>query len=118
VANQSPDEAKENAAIMPETGSLASYMHVELVVNDQSEVWLLHDRPFPAILQWADYDQESGSLEIVTHDGVTRELGMVLPDKVRKLLLKAGKLYVIYMKNKQMQDFGIIPIMVRKTVFH
>ena len=92
--------------------SLADRMRVELLVNEDSQVWLLHDQPFEAILQWAEYDGESGDFNIVTHDGAVHPLGMIVPETTARLLATAPEMCVIYMKDGQeIQDIGIIPVM-------
>lgn len=105
-------------ADLPLRRPMAAEMHVELVVNDDAEVWVLHDRPFPAILQWAEYDEENNSLSFVTHDGKTQELGIIIPETIADILLDARTLYALYMPEGKIADMGIVPIMVRETVFH
>jgi len=102
----------------PVRPDLAGRMHVELVVNENAQVWVLHDKPFPAILQWAEYDEESNALTFITHDGKIQDLGMVLPDPVADILLDAGELCAILMQGGEIRDMGFIPVMVREIVFH
>lgn len=97
---------------------MAAQMHVELVVNDDAEVWVLHDKPFPAILQWAEYDEESNMLSFVTHDGKVQDLGIIIPEKIADILLDARRVFAMYMPKGQIADMGIVPVMVRETVFH
>ena len=97
---------------------LATQMQVELVVNDSSNIWVLHDKPFPAILQWAEYDRDENNLIFVTDDGLMQDLGMVIPEAVADVILECDQLCAMYMNDGKVSDMGMIPIMVRDSVFH
>ncbi len=115
---RAPKEDLELPEDYPLRHTMASQMHVELVVNDDAGVWVLHDQPFPAILHWAEYDEENNELTFITHDGKIQDLGMKIPNDIGDILLDADEICAMYMKDGKVQDIGIVPIMVRDTVFH
>lgn len=98
---------------------LSSQMHLELMVNDDSQVWLLHDKPFSGILKWVEYDEDTNLMTLVTEDGMSQNLGIVIPEKIGQLLLSSQQLTALLMNYEgQVGDFYIVPLMARGTVFH
>ena len=97
---------------------MAEKMNVEFVVNEDAGIWVLHDRPFPAILHWVEYDQETNIVTFVTHDGKIQDLGMILPKPVGEILMDADEISAILMQEGEIRDIGIVPVISRETVFH
>lgn len=111
----------EEAAQMPGLAespvlpSLCSTMNVDLVVNPNSSVWLIHDRPFPLGLIWAEYDADTASLYLVARDGKIIDLGMKIFPDTRKYLRHARQLFTMRMKDGDVDDSYILPLLVRET---
>jgi len=112
---QAPDPYPEDGAIRC---PMAEKMNVEFVVNEDAEIWVLHDQPFPAILHWVEYDQETNIVTFVTHDGKIQDLGMVIAKPVGEILIDADEICAMLMQDGQIRDIGIVPVIVRETVFH
>lgn len=100
---------------LPIHPSLASWMKVDLVINPDSKVWLLHDKRFPDIVMWAEYDVDSASLTLVMRDGKTQDLGMKIHPPMRKYLRAARQLFTVLLKDEKIADTYILPLLVRET---
>lgn len=94
---------------------LARQMNVDLVLNPDSKVWLLHDQRFTDIVLWAEYDVDSATLTLVLRDGKIQELGMKIHPPMRKYLREARQLYTMRLENQKIVDTYILPLLVRET---
>jgi hypothetical protein len=110
--------AKDLPADAPIHTPMARKMAVDLIINKDSKVWLAHDMPFPGILQWAEYDVDLGTLNFVSDDGKTQDLGMTVQPTMRKYLRQATTIDTVLVQDKQIRDFWSIPLIVRETQTH
>jgi len=97
---------------------LAQKMAVDLVINPDSKVWLLHDQRFQDIVMWAEYDVDSASLILVMRDGKMQDLGMKIHAPMRKYLRAARQLYTMRVDNGKIADTYILPLLVRETGYY
>lgn len=104
------------AADSPVHVPMTDRMNVDLMINRDSRVWLAHDRPFPGILQWVEYDVDAQSLVFVTSDGKTQDLGLTIHPPLRKYLRLATTIDTILYRDKKIQDFYSVPLVVRETM--
>ncbi len=95
---------------------LAATMKVDLLINTNNDVFLLHDRPLAADLDWIEYDQGTNHLVLMFTDGQMQELGMVIPPMMGDLLMKGGQVTFIYMNNGVKERFFTAPLMVRQDL--
>jgi hypothetical protein len=97
---------------------LTTMMKVDLVMNPDSKVWILHDKPFPDILMWAEYDIDSASLTLVYRNGKTQELGLKIHAPMRKYLRSARQLFTMRLEGDQIVDTYVRPLLVRETGYY
>lgn len=98
---------------------LAQRMDIALMVNENQKVWIAHDKPFGDVMMWAEYDADAATLVLMSQSGRLYDLGMPIHKPFRKHLLKAREVHTVYMKNRQVVDVGILPLMVRETgIYH
>lgn len=102
----------------PVFSDLASQMNVDLVVNDDGSVWLLHDKPFSDFLRWVEYDAADNKVTIVTQQGRVQDLGMVIPAPMIPAFLKARDICIAQLRNKKIHDMYILPFLARDAVMH
>lgn len=95
---------------------LTSLMNVNIMVNESSKVWVLHDEPLPDLLKWVEYDCSSGCVSLVTDDGVLLGLGLELPQDIKQRLEKARDVYVVRMRDEYIDDFYHLPLLVQEIV--
>ncbi len=72
--------------------SLMSQMKAELVVNPESDVWLIYDRPLPEVMKWIEYDLDLETLTLVSISGKIQDFGMRVPPAMKKFL-RSSKLH-------------------------
>ncbi|MDB5492559.1 MAG: hypothetical protein JWO78_2408 [Micavibrio sp.] len=98
--------------------TLATMMTVDLMVNERGNIWVLHNKPLPMILNWAEYDVDLSTLTFVAQDGEALELGMTIHKPLQKPMMAAREVYVVLMDDKEIKDMYILPLMVRDTKFN
>ena len=92
---------------------LATMMRIELIVNDQSGVILLHDKPFPGILHWMEYDSDLNVVTLVLRDGRSIDLGMKIHPDIGECLKDTKLLYTVLTSGKDIQDMFLVPVVIR-----
>ena len=93
--------------------SLASTMSVDLIVNERGNLWVLHDKQLPAIINWVEFDAEMDSLTLVSQTGQLIDLGMKIPKMFQRIILQTKYIYIVYMADKAVKDIYILPVLVR-----
>jgi hypothetical protein len=105
---EAPREAKPCAGI--------SEIQVDFMFNREGAVWMLHDKPLPA-LKWVAYDCEKEILSLVTQDGRVADLGLRLAAGRSFYLERAMEVTALLMKNGFVADFAVVPMVTsRMTV--
>lgn len=112
------DQPSSAPATQPVMKTLAETMTVSLLLNPDSKVWLVHDRPFTDIALWADYDIDSASLSLIMRNGKIQPLGLAIHPPVRKYLRQARQLYTMLLKDEKITDAYVLPLMVRETGYY
>lgn len=111
-ATNEPFEDRSNKSVLP---SLASMMTVDMVVNDRGNIWILHDKPLPVVLNWVEYDVDTARLSLISQDGEMIDLGMTIHKPLQKPMSTASEIYIVYMSVEEIKDMYILPLMVRNT---
>lgn len=93
-------------------------MHADIVVNEKSDVWLLHDKAFTETIKWAEFDMEDNKVFLIMASGRQQELGIVIPDAMRLHLQDASVFYLIHLHQKKVRDCGVVPFVVRNLTVH
>lgn len=92
---------------------LADIMTVNLLVNDKSEIMLLHDKPFPILLKHAEFDPERGILNFIDHHGRSVELGIPIPPVMGNHIIESSDMKTVLLKNNEIADFYFIPLITQ-----
>ncbi len=93
--------------------SLMSMMKVDLVLNPDSDVWMIYERPLPEVMKWVEYDIEMESLILVSLSGKIQSFGMKVPPAMKKYLRQAKQVYAVRQDSNGIQDMSIVPLVVR-----
>ncbi len=109
---------QNNGEEVPVFRPLSGMMKVDLVLNPDSKVWILHDKPFPDILMWAEYDIDAASLTLVYRNGKVQSLGMKIHAPMRQYLRTARQLFTMQLEDKKIIDTYILPLLVRETGYY
>lgn len=86
LANGQADDAPTKAVDTPVIPALHSIMNPDLIVNDQGQVVLIHEKPLPDVIWWVDYDPDLRQLIFVTVAGQIMPFGLPVPDVVDAFL--------------------------------
>ncbi len=93
--------------------ALAASMNVNLVVNEHGQIWILHDKQFPCVLNWVEYDADEGKLVLVSHDGMMIDLGMTVQRAMRNRMMGATHISTMLVGETSIEDFYILPLIIR-----
>ena len=92
--------------------SFLDSMDVDIVVNENSEVWVLYTEKLPGFLSWAELDPETKTISFLMNDGKIMDLGMVLHPKIFEKASQAEEISLLQVKDKKYLDFYKIPLLV------
>jgi hypothetical protein len=95
-------------------GSLLSLMAIDVTINSEAKLCILHDRPFPAALERIEFDHKTGDLHFVGRDGSDRNLGMPVPGSCRERMCRAHCAHMLLITDRTSADFKIVPVVHRK----
>lgn len=105
--------AKSDSVLTP----LAQQMHVDFLCNEKGSAWLLHSKPLPALLKWIEYDFEDEAVTLVFRQGQVMQLGLSIPDGMKKDLTGAKEATVMFVKeNGEIGDFIFVPVIVQQQM--
>lgn len=76
-------------------------MGVELMVNDRSEIIILHDTAFKTLPSGIRYNPSSGTVYLDYPDQDMQYLGMDATPDILELFKKAQTVMLVYMKDKK-----------------
>lgn len=88
-------------------------MKIDVAVNEDSKIWVIHDKPFPDYLEWVEFDKEAGVLTFVTATGKIQDLGMQIHAPMDDFLAQAGEVCVLMVRDGQVRDMGRVPLTVQ-----
>lgn len=85
-------------------------MGANLVVSEDGRVFMTHDRQFPFVLNWAEYDGDTNTLSLISQDGLSISFGMAIPKVMRPALMKTNRIHTILIQREDIMDFYVIPM--------
>lgn len=104
-----------NPAQLP---ALNGTMKVEITVNQDSDVWLLHDAPLSNLVKWVEYDCQQNRVMLVVVSGQYQDIGIVIPDPMRPLLRSARQIFIMQVRDGDIVDFSMVPLIARDFAFN
>ena len=104
-------EDEENSR--PVYAPALSHMEVDIVVNKNSDVWILHDRPFEESIAWIEFDADDDTLTFVSYRGAVKNLGVKIQAPVRKYLYNSKRVFLIQTVGGKIIDFFNVALVVR-----
>lgn len=96
----------------PPVSSIAAQMRVDLLVNKNHQAAVLHDKPLPGVLQWAELDVETASLTFPTEDGHILDLGMKVCPQVLEHLKRSARIQVVQIRDRRVFDIYDLALLV------
>ncbi|PJB70643.1 MAG: hypothetical protein CO093_07280 [Alphaproteobacteria bacterium CG_4_9_14_3_um_filter_47_13] len=93
--------------------SAASTMKIDVAVNEDGMVWVIHDKPFPDYLEWIEFDKELGMMSFVTALGKIQGLGMKIHPPMDEYLVETKQVCVIMIRDEQIRDMALVPLNVQ-----
>ena len=104
------------SAQSPVKPDLLSQMQIDISVNKSSQVFVFHTKPFPDILEWAEYDAEDRRLVFITKGGFLNDFGMDVSPKVQKYLERAEFIEAFLIDGEKTLDYANVKLFVRKML--
>lgn len=94
-------------------GSAASKMKIDVAVNAEGKVIVLHDQHFPDYLEWVEFDAATGQMDFITAGGKIQDLGMIIHAPMNKHVAKAQEVCTMCLRGEEVRDMGLLPLIVR-----
>ena len=92
----------------------ADRMKIDVTVNADAQVWVLHDQPFPDYLEWIEFDVPTGTMTFITAGGKLQDLGLTIYSPMKELVARANDICTIYLRDGQIRDMGMVRLVIRK----
>lgn len=106
---QSADPGAESPHIESDT-------RIDLLYNREGQVWLLHDKPLPQVLQCIEYDAGRETIRLISDKGQIGQSLKISPERAY-YLERAMDVTALLMKDGFVVDFSIVPMITsRMTV--
>lgn len=102
----------QNTENHPDMISMAARMKVDILVNKDNRAIVLHDKPLPGRLQWAELDVENASLIFPTADGSIIYFGMKICPQVLTRLQRAARIQVAQIRNRKIFDIYDLALLI------
>lgn len=102
----------QNIENHPAAMNMAAHMTVDILANKSGRAAVLHDRPLPAKLQWAELDVETATLTFPTEDGAIIDFGMKICPQVLTNLRHAARIQVVQLRGGQVYDIYDLALLV------
>lgn len=95
-------------------GTVLSMMAVDIAVNENSDVCVLHERSFRVPLRHIEYDDETGDLFFVDQDGAVTHFGMAVPRHNRNRFSRAREaLFLLMNSSRRVSGYNRVPVIQR-----
>jgi len=95
-------------------GTVLSMMAVDIAVNENSDVCVLHERSFPVPLDHIEYDDETGDLFFVDREGAVTHFGMAVPRQSRNRFSRARQaLFLLVNGSRRVSGYNKVPVIQR-----
>jgi hypothetical protein len=91
-------------------------MKVDVAINKDGMVWVLHDKPFPDYLEWIEFDFDTKIMTFITAGGRLQDLGIPIHPPMDENLARARSVFVMYLHEGQVRDMGKLPLIVQKNL--
>lgn len=110
---QSP-RPRRTARDIPVLPDLAGKMPVDLLVNENCDVYLLHGSVLAEPVKWAEYDIDDRRVTLVYLSGKQQGLGITVPDEMQDYMQDGKLLTLLHVQDDAIKDYGMVPLIVRR----
>lgn len=62
---------------------------IDVTVDEEGNVFVFYDRPFPEEISWVEFDKEFGRLDFMSKEGRIRFFGVSLPENIKDVVCRA-----------------------------
>lgn len=95
-------------------GTVLSMMAVDIAVNENSDVCVLHESSFPVPVLHIEYDDATGDLFFVDNQGTAMHFGMAVPRESRHRFSRAREALFLRMNGaRQVSGYNKVPVVHR-----
>lgn len=88
-------------------------MKIDVAINKNADVWVLHDQPFPDYLEWIEFDADSKIMTFITAHGKLQDLGIPIHPPMDAVVARARRVYTVYIRDGIIRDMGLLALTVR-----
>lgn len=92
-------------------------MLMDIVTNDDGDVYVLHDRPFPENIGWIEFDEETARLDFISAEGRIRFFGMTVPPEVKTQIMKSELALMLEVGTEgEIRNHALTSLVTRKEI--
>lgn len=99
----------------PTLKTLTDEMHLDLIIKPDGELWLFHNQEIKDELEWAEYDAESLTLNLITLDGGIISSGLEIPPLIDTYLRNSKTLNLGYVHDGKIVGQIAVTIIIRSV---
>lgn len=101
-----PDEA-------PLWPAATSEMKIDVAVNEDCKVWVIHNKPFPDYLEWVEFEPATGMMNFITAKGKIQDLGTAIYQPMAEYVAQAKEVCVMMVRNNEVRDMALVPLIIQ-----
>lgn len=104
--------------LSPDAGkriNIADVMKYEILINEQSRLWVFHDKVLPGRLAWAEYDPATQQLSFIPHDMTRGMLYADIPAALAPRIQKTDLVYLYQTDGEKVTGFQKAPIQIKRA---
>lgn len=89
---------------------------VQLIVGQDSSIYILHDKPFSKELSWIEYDLDRSNLDFIMEDGDLRNFGIPIDPKFGAYMQNIHSIGVVLAEGLQnVIDGAVFPLIIHRA---
>jgi len=90
---------------------------IDLVINDEAEVYVFHNKPFKNEISWLEFDLDTNNLDFVLAEGDIRNFGAKVPDHLSKHMQNAYQVMMVHMNEDTGEaiDGDYFPLIIHRA---
>lgn len=95
--------------------NLNDLMEIAVVIKENGDFWLVHDKELPEEPAWAEFDPNTAKLYLVKESGAVRFINVDLTPESCARLKSAETVFLIYMKDgKDLTHINELPVTIQQ----
>ncbi len=101
---------------IPVNADINSQMKIDVTIDRNAQVRVFHNKAFPGLLKWVEYDADDGSLVFITEGGRLNNFSIALTKEMKKYLPQARHVEAFFIQDGTARDYTKVEMITRTTL--